>query len=76
MNRIIMSFSVFSLNISLFILLTNFQSSSSARKYNILFIFVDDLRHLSDETINLPNIKKMAGKGANFKNAFAQVTIN
>ncbi|KAJ8726791.1 hypothetical protein PYW08_015188 [Mythimna loreyi] len=70
-----MSFSVFSLIKSLIILQMYLQSFSSATKNNILFIFVDDLRHLSDETINLPNIKKLAGEGVNFKNAFAQQAL-
>lgn len=70
-----MSSSLLSFTILLFILLTCSQSYSSATKTNILIIIVDDLRHLSDETINLPNIKTLAARGVNFKNAFAQVSF-
>ncbi|KAJ8724811.1 hypothetical protein PYW07_015769 [Mythimna separata] len=50
-------------------------SFSNGTKNNILFILVDDLRHLSDETISLPNIKTLAGESVNFKNAFAQQAL-
>lgn len=40
---------------------------------NVLFIFVDDLRHLDFKKINLPHIKKLAVNGITFKNSFAQV---
>lgn len=50
-------------------------SASVTGPYNIVLILVDDLRHLSDENINLRNIKKIAAEGVNFKNAFAQVGL-
>lgn len=43
---------------------------------NILFLYVDDLRHLHDKNVNLPNINKIAGSGITFKNAFCQVGLN
>ncbi|XP_068628041.1 iduronate 2-sulfatase [Battus philenor] len=42
---------------------------------NVLLIFVDDLRHLDDENLNLYNIKKMAAKGVYFKNSYAQQAL-
>lgn len=45
------------------------------KKDNILLLLVDDWRPLVDEDIELPNIKKMAAKGVNFKNTFAQVSL-
>lgn len=58
------------------LLLFTCKSDSRYTKNNILIIFIDDLRHLADETISLPNIKKIADEGVNFKNAFAQVSNN
>ncbi|XP_021182710.3 iduronate 2-sulfatase [Helicoverpa armigera] len=49
--------------------------SATATKKNVLLILVDDLRHLSDEMVNLPNVKKLANEGANFKNAYAQQAL-
>lgn len=43
---------------------------------NILFILIDDLRHLSDKKVYLPNINFLGKTGATFKNAFAQVSIS
>lgn len=40
---------------------------------NILFILIDDLRHLSDKYVDLPHLKKLADNGVNFKNTFVQV---
>ncbi|XP_075972630.1 iduronate 2-sulfatase [Anticarsia gemmatalis] len=51
------------------------QECRSVTKPNIIFILVDDLRHLSDGTINLPNIQKLADEGVEFKNAFAQQAL-
>ncbi|CAD0198997.1 unnamed protein product [Chrysodeixis includens] len=50
-------------------------TSLNVTQNNVLLIIIDDLRHLSEETINLPNIKKIANKGVYFKNAFAQQAV-
>lgn len=44
-------------------------------KPNILFIIVDDLRHLSVENVYLPNIEKLNARGVSFKHAYAQVSV-
>ncbi|KAF9413418.1 hypothetical protein HW555_008355 [Spodoptera exigua] len=62
------------LNISIFLTFCQL-CCTEKRNTNILMIVVDDLRHLSDETINLPNLKRLADEGANFKNAFAQQAL-
>lgn len=51
-----------------------FTATTNASMNNVLLIIIDDLRHLSNENVNLPNIKEMANKGVNFKNAFSQVS--
>lgn len=43
-------------------------------KSNVLIIFIDDLRQLTEE-FYLPNIQKLAAKGITFRNSFAQVTL-
>lgn len=40
---------------------------------NVLFVIVDDLRHLSAEDVNLTNIAKLTARGVSFKHAYAQV---
>ncbi|XP_021204789.1 iduronate 2-sulfatase [Bombyx mori] len=42
---------------------------------NILFILIDDLRHLSDKKVYLPNINFLGKTGATFNNAFAQQAL-
>ncbi|KAJ0179161.1 hypothetical protein K1T71_004873 [Dendrolimus kikuchii] len=60
----------------LFVLcLINKGITENVNKPNVLLIFVDDLRHLSTDEVILPNIKKMADTGVNFKNAFAQQAL-
>lgn len=49
--------------------------TTQAIKSNVLIIFVDDMRHLTEAEVYLPNIRKLAGKGIHFRNAFAQVNI-
>lgn len=45
------------------------------KKVNILFVVVDDLRHLAENIVNLPNFEKLAGRSIYFQNAFAQVSL-
>ncbi|XP_031763478.2 iduronate 2-sulfatase [Galleria mellonella] len=48
---------------------------ASIQKHNVLIILIDDLRHLSDKDIFLPNIDKIAANGINFENAYAQQAL-
>ncbi|CAG9791785.1 unnamed protein product [Diatraea saccharalis] len=48
---------------------------SNTEKQNVLFICVDDLRHLAETDVLLPNLMKIAAKSINFKNAFAQQAL-
>lgn len=48
---------------------------SMSKRHSVLFIFIDDLRHLDDKEVHLPNIKKMAASSVNFKHSFAQVCV-
>lgn len=61
------------LQIITFMLVSLGKTATSVSQNNVLFIIVDDLRHLSKETINLPNIQSIAKSGAYFNNAFSQV---
>ncbi|XP_038213512.1 iduronate 2-sulfatase [Zerene cesonia] len=42
---------------------------------NVLFVFIDDLRLLTNAQVYLPNIHKLAGNGIIFQNAFAQQAL-
>lgn len=55
--------------------LASVNPTTKAIKSNVLIIFVDDMRHLTEAEVYLPNIRKLAGKGIHFRNAFAQVNI-
>lgn len=54
---------------------TNSNIEKNNKKSNVLIIFIDDMRKLSDEEFYLPNIQNLAAKGISFTNAFAQVKI-
>lgn len=63
---------------STFVLLFFAQQSRSAfyktdGNHNVLFIVVDDLRHLSADKVNLTNIQKLTARGVRFQHAYAQV---
>lgn len=63
---------------STFVLLFFAQQSRSAfyktdGNHNVLFIVVDDLRHLSADNVNLTNIQKLTARGVRFQHAYAQV---
>lgn len=47
--------------------------TSITLKSNVLFIVIDDLRHLTGQDVRLPNLEKLAANSVNFKNTFAQV---
>ncbi|XP_049865291.1 iduronate 2-sulfatase [Pectinophora gossypiella] len=57
------------------LIVININGSETKLNRNVLFIFVDDLRPLVDENINLPNIQNMAANGISFENAFAQQAL-
>ncbi|XP_050363000.1 iduronate 2-sulfatase [Nymphalis io] len=44
-------------------------------KRNVLIIVIDDMRHLTDQNILLPNIQKLAVNSIVFQNAFAQQAL-
>nr|XP_026491769.1 iduronate 2-sulfatase [Vanessa tameamea] len=44
-------------------------------KRNVLIILIDDMRHLTDKNILLPNIQRLAVKSIVFRNAFAQQSL-
>ncbi|XP_059059979.1 iduronate 2-sulfatase isoform X2 [Achroia grisella] len=47
----------------------------NSHRHNVLIILIDDLRHLSDKDVYLPNIAKLAANGVNFENACAQQAL-
>ncbi|KAL0883654.1 hypothetical protein ABMA27_015780 [Loxostege sticticalis] len=49
--------------------------TSITLKSNVLFIVIDDLRHLTGQDVRLPNLEKMAANSVNFKNTFAQQAL-
>lgn len=65
---------MYSMRIVLLVFVLLSLNEIKAKKQNVLLIYVDDLRPLSNEYVRLPNILKMAAKGVLFKNAFAQVS--
>lgn len=68
------------LEILMYLFLYNISSAmlnikQNKNKSNVLIIFIDDLRQLTEEEFYLPNIQKLAAKGITFRNSFAQVTL-
>ncbi|XP_063823610.1 iduronate 2-sulfatase [Ostrinia nubilalis] len=60
---------------SIFTILFLFVKLTLSTKNNVVFIVIDDLRHLSDIDVHLPNLKKLAANSVNFKNTFAQQAL-
>lgn len=42
---------------------------------NLLIVFIDDMRYLTNKDMFLPNIQNLAAEGVTFENAYAQVNI-
>ncbi|XP_023939159.1 iduronate 2-sulfatase [Bicyclus anynana] len=71
MNMLIFLKVLFCVDIVYSITLTN----NSINKSNVLIIFVDDMRHLTEKEVYLPNIQKLARESIQFRNAFAQQSL-
>ncbi|XP_045763330.1 iduronate 2-sulfatase [Maniola jurtina] len=56
-------------------IVNSFTQTNNIIKDNVLIIFVDDWRYLTEKEVYLPNIQKLAGKGIKFRNAFAQQSL-
>ncbi|XP_014364471.2 iduronate 2-sulfatase [Papilio machaon] len=70
-----LSYSNFLLTYLIIVIMTNHLNTEDLGTKNIIFLYVDDLRHLHDKNVNLPNIKKIMENGITFKNAFCQQAL-
>ncbi|KAM3968325.1 iduronate 2-sulfatase [Aphomia sociella] len=59
----------------LFLFIHYANAKITVSNYNVLLILIDDFRHLSSNSVILPNIAKIAANGVNFENAFAQQSL-
>ncbi|XP_030035221.2 iduronate 2-sulfatase isoform X2 [Manduca sexta] len=57
------------------VFIRNVITKAYVTRQNVLLIFIDDLRHLVDENVPLPNLSNMASSGVIFKQAYAQQAL-